>query len=51
MNKLIPFIAFFLFALQAKSENWASNSTQEWNQKSHDTTTISNLINKAKTQE
>lgn len=51
MNKLIPFIALFLFALQAKSENWASNSTQEWIQKSHDTTTISNLINKAKTQE
>ena len=51
MNKLIPIIAFFLFALQAKSENWASNSIQEWNQKRHDTTTISNLINKAKTQE
>ena len=51
MNKLIPIIAFFLFALQAKSENWASNSTQERNQKLHDTTTISNLINKAKIQE
>ena len=51
MNKLIPFTAFFLFALQAKSENWASNSTQERNQKLHDTTTISNLINKAKIQE
>lgn len=51
MNKLIPFIALFLFALQAKSENWMGASAQERNQKLHDTTTISNLINKAKIQE
>jgi signal transduction histidine kinase/Tfp pilus assembly major pilin PilA len=51
MNKLIPFIALFLFALQAKSNNWMGASTQERNQKLHDTTTISNLINKAKIQE
>lgn len=51
MNKLIPFIALFLFALQAKSNNWMGASAQERNQKLHDTTTISNLINKAKIQE
>src|SRR5574343_1198603 len=51
MNKLIPFIALFLFALQAKSNNWMGASAQEKNQKLHDTTTISNLINKAKIQE
>lgn len=51
MNKLIPFIALFLFALQAKSNNWMGASAQERNQKLHDTTAISNLINKAKIQE